>query len=120
MRRGEVLEHNTFDNYFERRSRKRFFIEAPILFKNHSERQDVVAAGFTRNVSACGVFVVCEQSVSPQLGNEVAVELLLPPLNEGSGPNLRLAAVGRVARLNSMGEPTGFAVAASFGYEESL
>lgn len=120
MRRGAPVVTNCVAEHAERRTYRRFSIQAPILFRNNSEHPEVLAGGFSKNVSASGIYLVCEQSNMPRLGNEVAVEVMLPSLHRDSPTTMKLRSTGRVLRLNASNEPSGFAVAAWFGYEDSL
>lgn len=115
-----LIRDNLVPKNLERRTHRRFSVQAPILFRNISERPGKVAGGFTKNLSASGLYLLCEESDRPRLGNDIEVEVLLPSVHRDSGPNLRLKSRGRVERLNSPNEPSGCAVATSFGYEKSL
>jgi hypothetical protein len=87
------------------------------VFKILVEQQSRVAAGFTKDMSATGVYICCEQSECPAVNKDVDIDILLPPIDREAAPRMRVRSTGRVTRLNSPQEASEFAVAASFGEE---
>ncbi len=74
--------------------------------------------GFTKNVSESGVYVLCGAADCPKAGKELTLEVLLPSANSDSPSNMRLKSSGRVLRVSSVGQPSGFAVLARFGSDD--
>ncbi len=87
----------------------RYQVRAPVIFhwldKEGVQRQ---AAGFTRDISTGGIFVLSAES--PPIGTGVSLEVALPPLEDASR-SWQLKASGKVVRV----EPNGFAGTADFG-----
>jgi PilZ domain len=97
----------------ERRNASRYAVRAPVRFdwENMGRRQ---AAGFTRDLSSTGVFVLCSREDCPAFGTSVAMQIMLPPIHaEAHGITLRCD--GRVVRVNSPEFVSGFAAIADFG-----
>lgn len=118
MTRSEVQRVTRWADGGDRRARKRFAIRAPILFWNTSNEQSTVFGGFTKNVSESGLYVLCEAADRPKAGKQLKIEVLLPSPNSDSAPNVRLKSTGRVLRVSSIGQPSGFAVLARFGWND--
>ena len=91
------------------RKHSRYLLRAPVIFRwdepGNMSRQ---GTGFTRDVSAGGLFISCTSP--PPEGAHLALEVLLPPL-EVNTQGLPLPAEGQVVRVQVRGSQTGFAVA---------
>jgi hypothetical protein len=99
----------------ERRKASRYELQVPVLFswKNASKQ----AGGFTRDISASGVYVLCEESHCPSRGDTVTLQLILPSIADAEGRGLKLKSKGQVLRTGELAEQSGFAVVAEFGLE---
>jgi hypothetical protein len=95
----------------------RYLINVPVVFHWSCEGQVNGGTGFTRDISAGGVYVF--SSTVPPVGSPVAMEVRLPPL-AASGPGLRLQAEGHVVRVEGTQGQEGFAVAAHFELGDRL
>lgn len=94
----------------ELRQNKRYRLDAFVSFSWEGTDGAVGQSdGHTRDISACGVFVVTRQLVP--VGSLVRMELTLPPLQE-NGYGVRLRTQGHVLRT----EFEGFAVMADMGF----
>jgi len=65
-----------------------------------------------------GVFVVC--SSPPEEGAEVDLEINLPPLARGALQDLKLETKGKVTRVTSIDQESGFATTSQFELHEIL
>jgi hypothetical protein len=93
----------------ERRQSVRFRLRVPVVYQWHDQPgMKHERAGFSRDISKAGVFVIC--SVLPPIGITIALELQLPPLEGQREKGFRMEAKGTVTRL----EQTGFAAASPF------
>jgi hypothetical protein len=75
--------------------------------------------GFTRDVSASGAYVLCEESSYPAQGDTVAIQLILPPIADMETQGMTLEFIGQVLRTGDFPEESGFAVLAEAGMELS-
>ncbi len=101
-------------NEVERRTHTRFAIRAPIIFKTSSVPETPIAGGFTRDISAHGVCILCDEADRPAVDNEIAIEVLLPSISDQRGSRMRLRSTGHVVRMSSADEASGFAMSARF------
>lgn len=103
----------------ERRRARRFTLGIPVIFHWIDERQlPCVGAGFSRDISIHGLFVVTA-SAAPPLANQVDLTVLLPAL-AANGPGLHLQAKGSVVRVHRTGEGLGVGIASALGdFEDS-
>jgi PilZ domain len=98
----------------ERRRTRRFVLEIPVLFRWMDDRQTACeGAGFCRDISTGGVFVVASCAVPP-LARSLELMVLLPPFNP-QGPAMRLYSTGSVVRVEPVGEAMGLGIASTFG-----
>jgi hypothetical protein len=100
----------------ERRKASRYRLLLQVLFSledTPSKRE----RGFTRDISARGVYVLCEKSSSPAQGDIVTIELILPSLVDQEAQGMKLKSKGRVLRTGDPSEESGFAVLADFDME---
>jgi hypothetical protein len=101
----------------ERRKARRFVLEIPVLFRWMDDKQNACeGAGFCRDISTGGVFVVAFCAVPP-LARPLDLMVLLPPLAPG-GPAMRLCSTGSVVRVEPTGQATGLGIASAFGHFE--
>lgn len=101
----------------ERRKARRFVVEVPVLFRWIDDRQSACeGAGFCRDISTRGVFVIAFCAVPP-LSQPMDLMVLLPRLNP-RGPALRLCSSGSVVRAEAVGQAIGLGVASNFGHFE--
>ena len=98
----------------ERRKVVRFLLRCPAVFEwIDEEGQAQVGAGFTRDLSATGVFLL--SAASPPEGTRMRIEVLLPverPAEEG----LKLSSDATVIRVEHAHESTGFAASSQFAF----
>ncbi len=78
-----------------RKSVMRYRCQLPVTF-NWQEEGQHIGAGFTRDVSLDGALI--QSTVSPPVGCEVSVEILVPSPNE-DGKQLRVQCTGKVNRV---------------------
>lgn len=98
----------------ERRRAPRFVLEIPVLFRWLDDRQTACeGAGFCRDISIKGVFVIAF-CAAPPLARPLELMVLLPPLNP-KGSAMRLCSTGSVVRVEPAGEATGLGIASAFG-----
>ena len=102
----------------EHREATRYLVRVPVIFTLHNG-EEITAGGFTRDVSALGIYVLCDRSQCPSPGSALSVEVLLPPL-ETNIHSLQLRAEGRTVRINGPNEQSGFALATNLGGEPEL
>lgn len=101
----------------ERRNARRFVLEIPVLFRWMDDRQTACeGAGFCRDISTEGVFVIAFCAVPP-LAHPLEVMVLLPPFNPQASA-MRLCSTGSVVRVESVGQATGLGIATVFGHFE--
>ncbi|MBV9341420.1 MAG: PilZ domain-containing protein [Acidobacteria bacterium] len=99
----------------ERRKASRYRLRLPVLFSWIQGEQFHTEGGFTRDVSAKGLFVTSR--VAPPSEAPIRLEVVLPLLAEMSQNAMR--ATGRVVRTFSASQPQGFAIAAEFCGDET-
>src|SRR5262245_36372167 len=99
----------------ERRKAARYGLRVPVLFS--WEETQPKLAGFTRDISASGAYVLCEEECYPAEGDTVAIQLILPPIADLEAQGMKLEFKGQVLRSGDLGEEHGFAVLAESGME---
>ena len=94
----------------ERRKAARFLLGCPAIFEwTDQQGRPHAGAGFTRDVSTLGVFVL--STVSPPDESKLQMQILLPqPAEEG----LKLRSEATVVRIESKNEGSGFAARSEF------
>ncbi len=102
------------DRSIERRNSRRFEIALPLLLR-WTDGRSHYDAGHCVNIGQGGMFVIAAKT--PPLGIEVEVEFVLPAFSLVSRPT-RLHCVGRVSRIETCYQLTGFAVAGQFVGEQ--
>ena len=109
----------------ERRKASRYGLRVPVLF-SWENAQSKRAGGLTRDISASGVYVLCEKNHCPAQGDTVTVKLILPSIADveaqGSiadveAQGTKLNSKGQVVRTADFPEESGFAVLAEFAME---
>jgi PilZ domain len=101
----------------ERRKAARYGLRVPVLFSREDTQPK--QAGVTRDVSASGAYVLCEESSYPTQGDTVAIQLILPPIADVETQGMTLEFTGQVLRTGDFPEESGFAVLAEAGMELS-
>jgi hypothetical protein len=98
----------------ERRKARRFALEIPVVFRwgGDDGQSRCEGAGFCRDISTHGVFVIAFKVAPPVAGN-LDLMVLLPPLNPNS-PAMRLCAIGTVVRVERMEDRIGLGIASTF------
>lgn len=93
----------------EQRAFRRFKLVVPALFrwKDEAEHHEV---GCCMNIAAAGIFILTSRC--PPAGSRVEIEVVLPAFDPAS-TETRLHCVGRVTRVQSADELTGYGFAAS-------
>ena len=98
----------------ERRRLVRFLLRCPAVFEwVDEEGHSQVGAGFTRDISVAGVFLL--STTFPPQGTRIRIEVLLPaerPAEEG----LKLSSDAKVMRIEQGVESSGFAVTSEFAF----
>jgi PilZ domain len=94
----------------ERRKASRYRLRLPVLFSWNQGEKIQTEGGFTRDVSAKGLFVTSR--VAPPTQSPVKLEVLLPAVNQMAENAMR--ATGSVVRTFAPTQPQGFAIAADF------
>jgi len=97
----------------ERRKCIRFRLSVPSIFRWTDEsgaQQESV--GRTRDLSRAGIFVV--GNVVPQVGTKCSLEVHLPPLEASAYQRFQLKAEGKVLRVETKGQESGFAADGTF------
>jgi hypothetical protein len=96
----------------ERREMARFVLQCPVVFEWVDEhRQSRSGAGFSRDISASGVFVL--STCVPREGSRIRIEVLLP-VQHPSEQGLKLSSSGLVTRVEGTREGKGFAAISAF------
>jgi hypothetical protein len=98
----------------ERRKARRFALEIPAVFRwgGDDGQSRCEGAGFCRDISTSGVFVIAF-TVAPPVAGKLDLMVLLPPLNP-SAAALRLCANGTVVRVERMEDRIGLGIASTF------
>lgn len=110
----QAAQTYTLETGAERRKARRFVLEIPVLFRWMDDGQSAwEGAGFCRDISASGVFMIAF-SAAPPLACQLDLIVLPPPLNPG-GPAMRLCSSGSVVRMEVVGERMGLGIASTFG-----
>jgi len=95
-----------------RRGYIRFQMGVPVLAQWQDDEGNAhEAAGFSRDISARGVFVV--SSAPPPEATKVTIEVLIPNLREGS-EEVHLRSEGLVVRVEEKGRAAGCAIYCDF------
>jgi len=103
----------------ERRRARRFALEIPVLLRWVDEGQTACeSAGFCRDISTRGVFVIACSAV-PFLSCQLDLVVLLPPFNP-KAPAMRLCSSGSVVRVEPTEEGVGVGIASAFGDFENM
>jgi len=93
------------------RHMRRYRLRTPVNFSwRRSDGDELHGEGFTRDISPCGVYVVCAEVVPS--GTSIDVEVRLPSLRAGRHAGACLRTQGHVVRSESL----GFAVCADLGF----
>lgn len=101
----------------EWRKARRFALDIPVLFRWMDDGQTACeGAGFCRDISTRGVFVIAFCALPP-LASALELMVLLPPLDT-QGHAMRLCSTGSVVRVERMGQATGLGIASAFGHFE--
>jgi len=97
----------------ELRRGKRFQLSAPAFFCWESPEGNLQeGCGTTRDISAMGVFVLCD--CNPSLGGRIVLDVYLPSVGP-AGKGMQLHAEGKVIRADRRdGKDQGFAAEAIF------
>lgn len=97
----------------ERRKASRYGLRVPVLF-SWEDPHLKLDGGFTRDISASGVYVLCEKKYCPAQGDTVTIQLILPSIVDLEPRGLKLKSRGRVLRTGDFPEESGFALLAEF------
>jgi hypothetical protein len=101
----------------EQRHAIRYDLSLPVLFSWSDSSGNVqTQGGFTRNISAHGLYVVGD--VSPPVGALLTVEVLVPPPYRLTSDSGRLIATMRVSRVYETKDLRGFAAVGDFTESE--
>lgn len=96
----------------ERRRAARFLLRCPAIFSwNDEQGRPQVGAGFTRDVSTVGVFVL--SAAAPPAESRLQMQVLLPP-PQPAEEGLKLQSEATVMRIESQAEGSGFAAMSEF------
>lgn len=98
----------------DRRQARRFEMCAPVIFTwTDGEGRRRESAGFSRNISAGGVFVVSHTAL-PAVSASMELHVVLPSLSSRSR-DMELMAQGIVARVEKLADGAGLGIASPFG-----
>jgi hypothetical protein len=98
----------------DRRQARRFALDVPVVFRWSTEGQTACeGAGFSRDISTTGVFVIT-LSAAPPLFCKLDIMVLLPSL-DAKAAGLRLRSQGIVVRVVPVRGGVGMGIASSFG-----
>jgi hypothetical protein len=90
----------------------RFLLRCPAVFEwIDGEGESQVGAGFTRDLSAAGVFLLSK--AAPSAGTRLRIEVLLPG-ERRTEEGLKLSSDATVIRIEQGQENTGFAASSQF------
>ena len=97
----------------ERRKSVRYNLSFPVLFGwRGSADEGHQGGGFSRDLSTTGIYVACDRECPP-IDTELNVEVLVPsPASESVA--LKLTAHGRVIRVATSSEHSGFGAVVDF------
>lgn len=96
----------------ERRRAARFLLRCPAIFEWTDQRgRQHVGAGFTRDVSTLGVFVL--STAAPPGEGTLQMQIMLPP-PQPAEEGLKLQSEATVVRIESQSEGSGFAARSEF------
>jgi hypothetical protein len=95
---------------FDRRRARRFQLHMPILAQWKSDEGTVHGAGFSRDISDRGVFVI--SSTPPPEATKISVDVLLPSV--AASQELHLRCEGLVVRVEEGRGLMGYAVYCDF------
>jgi len=97
----------------EHRRAVRFSLLAPVIYRwKDPSGKNRKSVGCTRDISILGAFIVSPSP--PPVQTPVSLEIHLPPLERNDLQRLRLEAKGRVTRVTSTGQDSGFAATSRF------
>lgn len=97
----------------------RYTMRAPVIFSwRLGEHRWAQGAGFTRDLSTRGTYVMCDKADRPPMGTQVWFQVLLPSF-EVKSEGVRLKSLGTVVRMGSPTESGGFAISASLDPESA-
>jgi hypothetical protein len=94
----------------EKRAVPRYRLHLPVVFKWRKDETHT-EGGFTRDISAKGLFVMCTEA--PPLRTTIELEILFP----ASGPIPAVAVAGHVVRIPTDGEEHGFAAETQLAHD---
>jgi hypothetical protein len=95
----------------ERRRAARFLLRCPAIFEWTDQKgRPQVGAGFTRDISTLGVFVL--STASPSGEGTLRMQIVLPPQPDEEG--LKLQSMASVVRVEKQRAGSGFAVRSEF------
>jgi hypothetical protein len=115
---GQPVQPHVANTGGEHRKARRFVVEIPVLFRWIDDRQTACeGAGFCRDISTSGVFVITFSAIPP-VCHPVDLMVLLPHLNAG-GPAMRLCSNGSVVRVEAVGQAIGLGITSNFGHLEN-
>lgn len=106
--------HDLSATSVEQRAATRFVLRAPVLFSWMEADQQKHGAGFTRDVSTAGAYINCDRLYALEVGIQVQLEVVLPPLDINSEP-APLCVEGSIARVSGHHEKPGFAMQGLLG-----
>jgi hypothetical protein len=114
IRQGrQAAPTHTLETGAERRKARRFVLEIPVLFRWMDDGQRACeGAGFCRDISTSGVFVI-SCSAAPPLARKLDLVVLLPSLSP-AGPAMQLCSTGSVVRVEPIGKGVGLGIASAF------
>jgi hypothetical protein len=91
-------------------------LRVPVLFR-WKDTQSKLDGGFTRDISAAGVYVLCEKNHCPAQGEIVKIQLILPAIGDQEAHGMTLRSKGQVIRTDEFPGECGFAALADFDME---
>lgn len=107
-----VADQRYHSGSIDRRASPRFGLRVPVLARWQDDLGNARdAAGFSRDISSRGVFVV--SSFPPPKSTRVTIEVLIPNLKRGA-QELHLRSEGSVVRVEEHDKATGYAVDCDF------
>jgi hypothetical protein len=92
----------------------RFSLRAPVLFSWLEADQQKHGAGFTRDMSTVGAYIVSDRLYALGVGMQIRLEVVLPALDPNTEP-AQLCVEGSVARVSGHNEKPGFALQGELG-----
>ena len=104
----QVIPFN--ERRLQRRTTVRYKLRLPVLF-HWNNGKDRTEGGFTADVALDGAFIL--SSRFPPVGSDVRIEILLP-MPDQSGGEMRIECEGKITRVVSDPECSGFGVRGIF------